>query len=367
MGASVSNEQCSETNFAMSSLEMNVLKWIPVICFAVMWTIHKLMVSKFEMKPIIKMTQDLSPSTTDGLFDDLVKKRELLALVISKRLDEDNQFRIRRRGSIEFVKSGMLFGGFMLFVWMLWSSPSFYYDVYIRYNVCCVNYFYLKVNALVCGSIYLWEIVMLEQYFNNHWSVYVHHWLVVFAGARVAAGFFSPFIINHAISIALQFVSVFINGFRFNYCEIYPNLTRFLCKVKFVYMTSLTCVALFLDAMIFIRLSIIGFSETTITLPSAVIGIVCLIGWSYDDVKLLKYVWGWTKLPYEELQFTKSTVDKPQIPLTPVSSASATYDPGFNHHLAVPSATYTSRASSIMEMEVHVDTPTPPPQTPISP
>eukprot|EP01083_Nonionella_stella_P175822 613421_1 len=311
MGASVSNDQCSETNFAMSSLEMDVLKWIPVLCFAVMWTIHKLMVSKLEMKPIIKMTQDLSPSTTDCVFDELMKKRELLALVISKRLDEDNQFRIRRRGSIEFVKSGMLFGGFMLFVWMLWSIPSFYYDVYVTYDSCVVNSFYLKVNALICGSIYLWEIVMLEQYFNNHWSVYVHHWLTVIATVKITSGFFSPFLINHGIAIALQFFSVFIDGFRCNYCEIYPNLTRLLCKIKFVYLLSATCGALFVDLIIFTRLSIIGFSATTVTMPSAVISIVCLIGWSYDDIKLLKYIYGWTTLPYQELRFSKCPATSP--------------------------------------------------------
>eukprot|EP01083_Nonionella_stella_P125721 380264_1 len=208
-----------------------------------MWTIHKLMVSKFQMKPIVKSTQSLSPPTTDCEEEayDLMKKRELLASIISKRLDEDNEFRIRRRGSIEFVKSGMLFGGFVLFMWILWRSPSWYYDVYVTYDICCVNHFYLKVNALVCGSIYLWEIVMLEQYFNNHWSVYAHHWLTVIACAKIASGFFSPFLINHGIAIASQFLSVFINGFRFNYCETYPNLTRFLCKIKYVYMLTATC------------------------------------------------------------------------------------------------------------------------------
>eukprot|EP01083_Nonionella_stella_P291605 992140_1 len=143
MGTSASNEYCSQTNYCMSNVEMKILKWIPVICFTAMWTVHKVMVSTLHMKPTIKTTQSLSMPTTDEC--DFVEKKLLLAFIISKRLDEDNLFRIRRRGSIEFVKSGMLFGGFVLFVWMLWSSPLWYYDVYMTYNICCVNYFYLKV------------------------------------------------------------------------------------------------------------------------------------------------------------------------------------------------------------------------------
>eukprot|EP01083_Nonionella_stella_P004085 11784_1 len=312
MGISISNHHCNDTNYSMSHNEMNFLTWVPLICFGVMWVSHKIMVSKGKMKPIIKTRNCLSPTgTTDFATHDLMKKKQLLASIMSKRLDEDNQFRIRRRGSIEFVKSGMLFGGFMLFVWMLWSIPSFYYDVYVTYDSCVVNSFYLKVNALICGSIYLWEIVMLEQYFNNHWSVYVHHWLTVIATVKITSGFFSPFLINHGIAIASQFFSVFINGFRFNYCQTYPDLTRLLCKIKFVYMMSATCGALLVDLLIFVRLSIIGFSATTVTMSSAVISIVCLIGWSYDDIKLLKYIYGWTTLPYQELRFSKCPATSP--------------------------------------------------------
>eukprot|EP01084_Bolivina_argentea_P009570 17859_1 len=182
MGATVSNDQCSETNFAMTSLEINALQWIPIICFVVMWTVHKLMVSKFDMEPIIKMKQDWTPSTNVEPVDELMKKKELLTLVITKRLDADNHFRIRRRGSIEFVKSGML----AVCCAFLLTSPDFFYAAYWEYDPCCANYFYCRAFAFICMSLYLWEITMLEQYFNNHWSVYVHHWLVVFAGARVA-------------------------------------------------------------------------------------------------------------------------------------------------------------------------------------
>eukprot|EP01083_Nonionella_stella_P086721 241096_1 len=360
MAVLVSNDECRGTHYQITRSNVETFVLVFGALFFFYWTLHKILVSLFNMQPVIRTTSSLrslpNQSTTNAnvalsnqpttnanvalshqsttnanvalsnqstananvvlsnesieitvINHTLKNMPEIdscvsatLALQLSKRLDKNNEFRIRQKGSILFVKSIVLFLGlFCIFVLIAFDNPSWFLDTFWHLNRCSVNYIYVKYQCIVVASFYCWEVAMRELYYKNGVVIYLHHWLSVAGAIYLLIGGYSPFVANHAINIALYWVVPFVMGFRYNYCELYPNITQILVHFCYVFFVILVIFTTVIDILLFVRLCIVGFGGDTMPMYSAIASIVFVAAWTLDDYLLIQTLKKWRLISYE--------------------------------------------------------------------
>eukprot|EP01083_Nonionella_stella_P086722 241098_1 len=317
MGALVSNDECKGTRYMITRNNVETFVLIFGALFFSYWALHKILVRVFKMESVIRTTSSLqsinrsatSSATTSKNIDipeiDIHRAMtHTLSLQLSKRLDKNNEFRIRQKGSIWFVKTMIWFAGlFCLFIVIAFDNPSWYADTFWHLNRCSVNYIYVKYQCIVVASYYCWELVMIEIYYKNSAPLYLHHWLSVVAAIYLLIGGYSPFVTNHGMNIALIWVVTFILGFRYNYCESYPNITRLLVYFCYIYYVFLVLFTTAVDILLVVRLCMIGFGDDTMPMHSAIASVLCVVAWTYDDYLLIQTLNKWRSITYENMSF----------------------------------------------------------------
>eukprot|EP00485_Elphidium_margaritaceum_P019231 CAMPEP_0202733590 /NCGR_PEP_ID=MMETSP1385-20130828/188242_1 /ASSEMBLY_ACC=CAM_ASM_000861 /TAXON_ID=933848 /ORGANISM="Elphidium margaritaceum" /LENGTH=128 /DNA_ID=CAMNT_0049399927 /DNA_START=1072 /DNA_END=1458 /DNA_ORIENTATION=- len=86
---------------------------------------------------------------------------------------------------------------------------------------------------------------------------------------------------------------------RYAYCEFYPRTTRRVMLVAAVWYTPAMCCVVISDVLVFARLCSVGFGSETYRLSSAIISLVCAMGWLYDDQILVRTLWAWARQDYD--------------------------------------------------------------------
>eukprot|EP01084_Bolivina_argentea_P015550 29140_1 len=324
--------------YSISKLEVELFFVIFSVILFVFWTLNKVMVYKCGMYPVIKQTKDLlhpdeneqntnmnnnverGVIITDNCTNQMIEltphgnnavttgkqaaltSDQILTLKLSKRLDKNNEFRIRQRGQIYFTKTIFIICLFILFVFILFDHPKWYIDFFWNLDKCSVHYIYLKYIMILTIAYYFWETIMLEIYYNNQKSTYLHHWLSIFAGSFILYGLYWPFAVAHLLfGVAFAGIMIFGFGVRYNYCEKYPELTRIIMNISFINYVICLISVICSDIFILVRLFNIGYGDDTIPLHSAIIAIIFTICWLYDDYQLLKTLNKWKHESYEHV------------------------------------------------------------------
>eukprot|EP01083_Nonionella_stella_P213796 770782_1 len=123
MGAFASNEYCSHSVYQISMHHVESFPFVITICMLFWWGLHKILVHKFKMYPTIFTTSsvlqqaeqittsnlpvptsmdqsNMSDSDKNNRHSQIsqVQDKIKLILTLSKRLDNNNTFRMRTRG-----------------------------------------------------------------------------------------------------------------------------------------------------------------------------------------------------------------------------------------------------------------------------
>eukprot|EP01084_Bolivina_argentea_P283135 484824_1 len=230
---------------------------------------------------------------------------------LTKSLDSENRYRIRRGSALLFTKVIFTTSLLLLSIVGLIANPSFLVEHFWNLNSCTRYANFLQYAAALIASAHAWECSTLSIYASVHKAIYVNHWVTVFAATNILFGLYSPIATNYGIlHIALNIPAPLCGAFRFQCANMYPNVTRRMCKFATVWTIILIIISWITSLIIVSRAFMLGFDEHNISIWSTIMYIVAMIGWGYDDFHALQKYWQWGHEKYEDADFDMNQLEK---------------------------------------------------------
>jgi hypothetical protein len=266
------------------------------------WFLNIIFERIFKMSPVIIKREDIL--LKNGPSD--LKKKEVSTLLMrnSRSLDPEGIYRIKTKPSLIFTKFlASLILSFWALLPLMDSQP---FDEYIRLfyysDKSVIQMKFIQGAAATTLSWYLFETIMINQYYKIQWSVILHHWLTSIAALLVLMNYFLPAAILYGI-LLVAFVApvLFVLGFRVQYGFQYPKFIKKACRVSYYYYSTLIISCLSLQILMLFNGIISGsYSNLYIIFIT-----ICCIGWALDDFKAAKAIKKGSEFNYEDLNFNK--------------------------------------------------------------
>ena len=237
-----------------------------------------------------------SHSNKNGKHDG--KSRMKLHERMSKRLDINNEYRIRINPIPWYLKSFFHLIILVIFLVDFVMDPDWHYDMYIIMNHESNNYIYLQYSAAIMVSFYIWENIIITKYGRLQRSAHVHHWLVALGGILIIIGKYNPFAVLYIeIGIGLSFMLPLCIGIRAHLSKKYPRFVRKVCTFTQYYYAVVTV----LNGIGQMSLVINSQNTQSISILNTIIITVGIIGCLYDDIKSIKSLHEYSKQAYQHL------------------------------------------------------------------
>ena len=140
------------------------------------------------------------------------------------------------------------------------------------------------------------------QYYKIQWSTVIHHWLTSTAAILVLLGIFTPSAILYGIiMVALSFPLPLLQASRLFIGFKHPNFIRKAHIVLSNYYKGLLITCIILQLLMLMQgISIGAYSNLYI-----ITIVLCICGWCYDDLQVVKSLKHGAKRKYAQLDLQK--------------------------------------------------------------
>lgn len=270
--------------------------------FFIWWLLHIVIERYFNLSPIIL------PKKVIQQKDNELKLRfnnsSNIYMRTSKSIDEDGEYRIQQKASLHYIKCIV-----SLVLVAIAISPFFnelpfesYKRLFIELDASAIQLPFVQAAAAIMLSWYLFETVMLSQYYKIQWSVILHHWLTSMAALLILLGYFKPAALVYGFfMVAMVFPVSFIVAFRTHFGVRFPNAVQKTHKAVSNYYVFLLILCLFFEGLLLWNGIQKGVHD------ALYIGAIILscIAWCYDDLKLSKSLKEASTRNYKDLDFAE--------------------------------------------------------------
>lgn len=220
----------------------------------------------------------------------------------SKSLDAKGNFRVQNRPALIYTKSVALLLLVCVAVWQLVKPGGFeeYVDLFYHMRPESIQAVGFQVAASLTLSWYLFETVIVMQYYKLGISSIIHHWLTIIAATLVLMGVFIPYAIWYGIVlVGFVFPVTFFQGFRVHLGHKFPKLACTSARWSFYYFAGLVLVCLVGSIALVVQGGLTGNFGVWVILAIS----LSIIGWVYDDFQLVKHLKQAATFNYEDLNF----------------------------------------------------------------
>jgi len=257
------------------------------------WALQEIMERGMGMAPNIVKQSDLDRRAKRK---DNPIKHVRVNKMMSKSLDLRGRYRIQTRGTIYFIKALHQLIMFIVSLAVFTVDTQWFVDHFILLKAESTNYVpYQHVSASLVGY-YAWEVIA-NRYGRLAWSVLIHHWVTAGTATLVLLGRYSPFATWYGfVGVFMCFPTGFLMGFRAQYSNKHPELTRKAFLYCAWYYAGLT--ALNLCGQLFMIVT--ALSTGRIELGFIILILCCMCAWVYDDIQLLRAYHEFSKHDYED-------------------------------------------------------------------
>eukprot|EP01083_Nonionella_stella_P136927 416793_1 len=264
------------------------------ITILVMWSLTIFFEKLLHIKRNIFTIDDANASGFKG--DDMILIRKL-----SHTIDSTGKYRMKTRSTKYWVRCVTQFGIIVYF----WIVIAFQRALFMRYFVdfdrTAADHHTMHIFAGMGFAIYVWDILFIDVYIKKDWMLIIHHvnsiiWCIVMMN-----GVYVPFAMGYGIPmVAFDSITLFIQGFRCEYHDLYPELTR--------QMSSFLCISFVLQ----IILNMVGqayliiyglFVMQAMPIYSGVLYIISMCCFIYTDFQILQTFKSYTVQKYENMNW----------------------------------------------------------------
>lgn len=270
--------------------------------FFLWWMLFLLMQRFLDLNPIFVLRSEVLKR--DQKLSEQLGREVQVHIRSSKSLDRSGNIRMEQMAHVQYIKglACLIMVGASLYPFLGDDPFGEYARIFVNFDETVIHENFIQFAAAIILSWYLFETVVLLQYYRLYWSSILHHWLTSISAISILMGFFNPSAILYGLTmVAWVFPRPFVLGFRLQFGHKYPNLTSKVHRFTYFYFLGTLLVNIIGQlAMLYQGYTVGAFSITYVIIILVFIG-----AWCYDDAEVIKSLKSASRRAYEHLDFNR--------------------------------------------------------------